>query len=133
MAYFGDSTPGPALRENYGTPGLDYHIADYPSCPELRCGTCHGPGGPGGWVNNPPGGCQYRGRVLAGPKKLACKNGKPYDCKCNLISAPYSMPFEAHWPGCTNPRSGCPGPAGPYKCPAPGTYYVRPPFFLRDT
>lgn len=131
MAYCGDSTPA-NLIENYGTPGLDHHIADYPSCPELRCGTCGDKGGD--WIKNPPNGkCQYRGHMLDGPKKVACKNGKPYDCKCNLISAPYSMAYEAKFPGCVNPRSGCKSCAGPYKCPAPGTYYVRPPFFLRET
>lgn len=59
-------------------PNLPY--ARYPVQPELRCGSNS--------CGKTPAGCQKPG--------VAYKNGKPYDCKCNLISAPYSMPYDAY-------------------------------------
>lgn len=61
-------------------PKLPY--ARYPVYPELRCGGC-------GTSGNSCG---------CGPQKkgVAYKNGIPYDCKCNLIAAPYSMPYDAY-------------------------------------
>ena len=62
-------------------PNLPY--ARYPVYPELRCGGC----GTSGALNN--NNCPQKVGV-------AYKNGVPYDCKCNLISAPYSMPYDAN-------------------------------------
>lgn len=59
-------------------PNLPY--ARYPVSPELRCGSC---------------GTQSTGSCNPQVAGVAYKNGKPYDCKCNLISAPYSMPYDA--------------------------------------
>ena len=61
-------------------PNLPY--SRYPVYPELRCGSC--------------GTC---GQAPV-PKHLqkagvAYKNGVPYDCKCNIVSAPFSMPYDA--------------------------------------
>ena len=113
-------------------PSTSSEYAYYPVQPELRCGKC-GDRGSADWVNSPPGGCQYRAHYLDSKPTIACKNGKPYDCKCNLIQEPYSMPFEAKWPGCVNPRSGCNKPAGRCRCPKPGVWYSRAPHFLRET
>jgi hypothetical protein len=60
-------------------PNLPY--ARYPVHPELRCGSC-GTAGP-----RVPESQQVAG--------VAYKNGRPYDCKCNLVSAPFSMPYDA--------------------------------------
>lgn len=72
-------------------------------------------------------GCQHRAEYLAPPggRDVACKNGVPYDCRCNLIDKPYSMPYEAKWktPGCTKP--GC--------SKGQGTWYMRPPYFMKQT
>lgn len=109
--------------------------AYYPVKPELRCGAC-GNDKTGKWLYKPPGGgCQYRAHYLDHPPTVACKNGAPYDCKCNLIQEPYSMAYEAKWPGCTNPRTGCKKAAGRCRCPAsgPGTYFLEAPYFLRET
>lgn len=103
--------------------------AYYPVKPELRCGSEK----VGNWIYKPPNKCQYRAHYLKQPPTVACKNGAPYDCKCNLIQEPYSMAYEAKWPGCVNPRSGCNKGAG--RCPAsgPGTYFLEAPYFLRET
>lgn len=73
------------------------------------------------WLNT---GCQYRSQYLAKPagRGVACKNGVPYDCKCNLIQKPYSMPYEARWKA----KPGCPSGGQ-------GVWYVRPPYFLKQT
>lgn len=63
-------------------PNLPY--ARYPVNPELRCGGCGTTGPKVAECDMVPG--------------VAYKNGRPYDCKCNLISAPYSMPYDAN--GC---------------------------------
>ncbi len=60
-------------------PNLPY--ARYSVNSDLRCGDCSS--GP----QTPPS------QMIPG---VAYKNGKPYDCKCNLISAPYSMPYDAY-------------------------------------
>ena len=111
------------------TPNLGW--AYYPVQPELRCGSTVNDK----WVYKPPGGCQYRASYLDQPTTIPCKNGSPYDCKCNLIQEPYSMAFEAKWPGRANPRSGCKRAAGRHRCPPSGhgTYYLKAPYFLRDT
>jgi hypothetical protein len=75
----------------------------------------------GDWLTT---GCEYRGQYHAPPggRSIACKNGVPYDCKCNLIQRPYSMPYEARWkqkPGCE--KQG------------PGVWYMRPPYFMRES
>ena len=67
-------------------PNLPY--ARYPVHPELRCGSCRTSG-----KRN-----HNRSGDIAPIAGVAYKNGKPYDCKCDLISAPYSMPYEAN--GC---------------------------------
>ena len=68
-------------------------------------------------------GCQYRSEYLAAPggKSVACKNGIPYDCKCNIIKAPYSLPYEA----CPNKKPRCKQGSG--------VWYVRPPYFFKQT
>ena len=71
-------------------PNLRY--AQYPVYPELRCGSC-GTTGTRSTINNQVAGVAY-------------KNGKPYDCKCNIVSAPYSMPYDA---------SGCKQCQPPYQ------------------
>ncbi len=68
-------------------------------------------------------GCEYRAQYHAKPggRSVACKNGVPYDCRCNLIQRPFSMPYEARWeekPGCDK---------------GPGVWYVRPPYFMKQT
>lgn len=63
------------------------HYSRYPVRPELRCGC--GDQGCAGRCSAP----KYdTSKFIPG---IAYKNGKPYDCGCNLIRAPYSMPYEA--------------------------------------
>lgn len=101
--------------------------AYYPVKPELRCGggAC---GSNDSWVYKPPGGgCQYRAQYFDQQPTLACKNGAPYDCKCNLIQEPYSMAYEARRPTC--------GRTSGFACPTnkgSGVYYSRAPHFLRN-
>lgn len=59
-------------------PKLPY--SRYPVYPELRCGTCK-------VYDQTPQIQQQKG--------IAYKNGVPYNCNCDLISAPYSMPYDA--------------------------------------
>ena len=63
-------------------PNLQY--SRYPVYPELRCGNKCGANGANkvNVMNQKPG--------------VAYKNGVPYDCKCDRISAPYSMPYDAN-------------------------------------
>ena len=63
-------------------PNLPY--SRYPVRPELRCNSC-GDNNSGPIV---PENCQKPG--------IAYKNGRPYDCNCDKIFAPYSMPYDAH-------------------------------------
>lgn len=60
-------------------PNLPY--ARYPVQPERRCGSCSGQGPVVPVCQQVPG--------------VAYKNGRVYDCKCDRISAPYSMPYDA--------------------------------------
>lgn len=60
-------------------PNLQY--SQYPVRPELRCGSCVGAG-----TRVPK--CQQKPGV-------AYKNGVPYDCNCDHIRPPYSMPYDA--------------------------------------
>jgi len=62
-------------------PNLPY--ARYPVNPELRCGSCNTSAST---PINPS-------HMIPG---IAYKNGVPYNCNCNLISAPYSMPYDAN-------------------------------------
>ena len=68
-------------------------------------------------------GCDYRAIFTEGPKRVGCKNGVPYDCKCNKIAAPYSMAYEAR---------DC-GRKARNTCPSPGVWYMRAPPHLRRT
>lgn len=63
---------------------LNLRYSKYPVRPERRCGTSSC-------------GCGSQGEVPVSQQipGIAYKNGRPYDCKCNLISAPYSMPYDA--------------------------------------
>lgn len=66
-------------------PFLPY--SSYPVYSELRCGC--GDRGCAGRCSAP----KYdTSRMIPG---VAYKNGKPYNCNCDHISAPYSMPYEA--------------------------------------
>ncbi len=96
------------LVEHYGNPNLWY--AAYPVRPELRCGLCGSDRGCG---------CNKR-QASTGERccGVAYKNGVPYDCNCNLIQAPYSMPYEAHTQ--CNRKNSC-------NCKNRAALYMKPP------
>lgn len=107
---------------SYYRPSTSTELAYYPVRPELRC-NCHKKTDKK-WAQT---GCQYRAHYLADKPQIACKNGKPYDCNCNLIQEPYSMAYEG------KRHHGCAGSAAqqtPQCKQGPGVWYSRAPHFL---
>lgn len=83
-----------------------YPSSNDPSTPELRCScnnNCSNKLGKSGGFSGGCGGCSGecypnyatlydKSKMIPG---VAYKNGVPYNCACNLVQAPYSMPYEA--------------------------------------
>lgn len=98
--------------------------------PELRCGCsnnrsnnrCNNKTGQSGGCGGCSGQCYPNNVKLYDTSKMipgvAYKNGVPYNCACNLVQAPYSMPYESiKCPSCQPPyQAACHPMSNKCKC-----------------